>query len=41
MLTIFFPICFGMMALEFLRFFVLRENYLESAVEQILHDTAP
>jgi C4-dicarboxylate transporter, DctQ subunit len=39
MLTIFFPICFSMMAIEFLRFFVLRENYLETAVEQILHDT--
>jgi C4-dicarboxylate transporter, DctQ subunit len=41
MLTIFFPICFSMMALEFLRFFVLRENYLESAVEHVLHDAAP
>jgi C4-dicarboxylate transporter, DctQ subunit len=40
MLTIFFPLCFTMMALEFSRFFVRNENYLESAVEQILHDTA-
>lgn len=39
MLTIFFPICFTMMALEFVRFFVRGENYLETAVEQILHDT--
>lgn len=38
MLTIFFPIGFGMMAFEFLRFFVRKENYLESAVEQILHE---